>query len=404
MPVRRLGVVVLVAVVAIVGVVAYVMLRNGGEQAPSYETRTVRRGNVRVLISGTGTLEAKKTYPVLVQSSGVVDQLPVKVGDTVRFGRYLFSVAGQPLYVLKGTTPLYRQVTSGDTGKDVTLLQWSLDELGYDTTVDGEFGDDTLESLNGFQTDKGLAETNAVGPETFQAFPLPLRVVDISIEQGQIASKGTVAMTLANPRSLEVAVDINEIDIPKIKLRQKVSISVDALPGKKFWGTVSAISPGLVESASSQSQTGQTQTSSSSQTGVVNYPVTISLVTSNPSLKAGMQVNADIIIKDRKNVLTVPAAALRDRGGRKFVVVAQPGGVARPTPVEVGVASDTTVEIRSGLQEGQEVITGTSSGQQSSETTQGGGMPGFGRPPGSSSQGGGSQSGGGLFRGMGGGR
>lgn len=363
-----------IAGVAVLGVVAaavyYFGFRGTGEQAPAFQTTQVRTGTVREVVSGTGTLEAKKTYPVLVQGQGVVDRLDVSVGDTIKLGRRLFSVGGKAVYATSGGTPLYRQLASGDSGTDVRSLQWSLRRLGYDVTVDGDYGDDTIDGLHEFQDDRGLEEADTAGPDTFQALPLPLRVMDVGIEQGQSVSRGTVAMTLANPKSLEVVIDVNEIDMPKIKLGESVSIKVDALPGRRFTGKVTAVSPGLVASSSSQTQA-DGQSSSSSQTGVVNYPVTISLRQRDSRLKAGMQASADIVIRARKNVLSIPSGAVHDRDGQKYVTVVGRGGVRR-VPVKVGLSSDTAVEIRSGLQEGDIVVVGAAASSSGASDGQGG--------------------------------
>lgn len=377
---RKSQVIAGVVVVAVMGSGAYFGLRGRGEEAPTYQTTQVRTATVREVVSGTGTLEAKKTYPVLVQKQGVVDRLNVKEGDKVAYGRQLFSVAGSPVFAISGRTPLYRQLKSGDSGRDVAIVQYFLERLGYASTVDAEYGSETIDALHEFQDDKGLEEVDTVGPDAFQALPLPLRVMDVAIEQGQSVSPGTVAMTFANPRLLEVVIDVNEIDMPKVKLGQRVAIEVDALPGKRFTGKVLAVSQGLISSTSSQTQSDAQSGSTSSETGVVNYPVTIALASGDSRLKAGMQASADIVTKVRKNVLSVPSGALHERDGGKYVMVLARRRAQR-VPVEVGLNSDTRVEIRSGLEDGQRVIIGpaTSSSVTSSARSPGMGMFGGGR-------------------------
>ncbi len=353
-------------VVVVAAAIWFFVFRGSGSQQPSYQTVQASIGSVKEVVSGSGNLEARKTYSVLLQNQGVVDRLSVKTGDTIKLGQELLRVGGKPLYAILGNSPIYRQLASGNTGDDVRWIQQSLDKLGYDTTIDGGYGSSTINALYDFQDAKGLDETSKVGPDTFQAFPLPLVAMDVAVEQGQSVSVGTVAMTLADPRDLQVVVNVNEIDLPKIKISQAVDITIDALPGKTFAGKVASISPGLVASQSSTSGSGQSQSSgssssSSSQTGVVNYPVTISLTSTDPQLKAGMTANADIVVAAKDNVLTVPAAAIRDRGDRKMVMVLNSQGQITPTQVEVGTSSDSNSEILSGLQEGQNVVVGFAS-------------------------------------------
>jgi len=374
---------VLAVIVVLAGVGAFFLLRGNDGEQQVFQTAQASIGNVKEVVPGTGNVEITQTYPVLLQSQGVIDRILVKKGDTVELGRQLLSVNGKPLYAIKGDSPIYRQITSGDTGDDVKWVQQSLKDMGYSNTVDGDYGSGTISALNDFQDEKGLTEISKVGPDTFQAFPLPLVVMDVAVKQGDSVSLGTVAMTLANPSDLQIVVEVNEIDIPKLKLDQAVDITVDALPGVELAGKVASISPGLVESQSSS--TGQSSSSGSSQSGVVTYPVTIQLTKSDPQLKAGMKVNADIIIAEKTNVLTIPASALRTRGDQKFVMVPGSDGQPRAVPVEVGVKSDSMAEVVSGLNEGQQVVVGTGNlatafGNASSGGRQGGGFGPFGGP------------------------
>ncbi|HZD60671.1 MAG TPA: peptidoglycan-binding protein, partial [Anaerolineae bacterium] len=219
---------VLVVIVVVVGIGGYFLLRGNSSQQPVFQTVQASIGDVKEVISGTGNVEITQTYPVMLQSQGVIDRLLVKTGDTVKLGQQLLSVNGNPLYAIEGNSPLYRQLASGDSGDDVKWLQQSLNKLGYSTTVDSDYGSGTIESLNDFQDDKGLTETTKVGPDTFQTFPLPLVVMDVAVKQGQSASSGTAALTLANPSALQIVVDVNEIDMPKVKLGQTVDVTVDA--------------------------------------------------------------------------------------------------------------------------------------------------------------------------------
>lgn len=374
---------VLVVIVVLVGVGAFFLLRGNSSQQQVFQTAQASVGDVKEVISGTGNVEITQTYPLVLQSQGVIDRILVKEGDAVELGQQLLSVNGSPLYAIKGDSPIYRQIASGNTGDDVKWVQQSLKDMGYSNTVDGDYGSGTISALNDFQDHKGLTETTKVGPDTFQAFPLPLVVMDLAVKQGDSASSGTVAMTLANPSDLQIVVEVNEIDIPKLKLDQAVDITVDALPGVELTGKVASISPGLVESQSSSN--GQSSSLSSSQSGVVTYPVTIQLTKGDPQLKAGMKVNADIIIAEKTNVLTIPASALRTRGDQKFVMVPGSDGQPQVVSVEVGIKSDSVAEIVSGLDEGQQVVVGTGNlasvlGNASSSPRQGSGFGPFGGP------------------------
>ena len=79
-----------------------------------------------------------------------------------------------------------------------------------------------------------------------------------------------------------------------------------------------------------------------------------------------------ITIDSATNVLTVPAAALRGTAGNYSVLVLGATASRPPSPVEVGLVTNTTAEIKSGLTEGQAVVTGVNTPQTATPTTTGG--------------------------------
>jgi hypothetical protein len=80
--------------------------------------------------------------------------------------------------------------------------------------------------------------------------------------------------------------------------------------------------------------------------------------------------------------MTVPAAALRGDTGNYTVLVMGADGTPTAQPVQIGLITNTTAEVTSGLSVGQEVITGVSNPQTTTTTTAGGGFGGggFGGP------------------------
>ena len=92
-----------------------------------------------------------------------------------------------------------------------------------------------------------------------------------------------------------------------------------------------------------------------------------------------MTADVTITIDSATNVLTVPAAALRGSTGNYSVLVLGADGTPTAQPVEVGLITNTTAEIKSGLTDGQQVVTGVNTAQTGSPTTVTGG---FGVPGG----------------------
>ena len=191
-------------------------------------------------------------------------------------------------------------------------------------------------------------------------------------------------------RTFDMSID--ELDIGKISVGQAVQVVADAYENQRFTGIVDKIS---VEGTSSQ--------------GVTSYPVTV-LITDEKRdmLTPGMNVTGDIIIESVQNVLRVPVSAV-NRGNLVIAKTSQPevsGEGAenmkkrltipegfKAVRVETGISSDNFIEIKSGLDDGDEVVIPDAT---QGSTNMFGGMPGMGGFRGSM--------GGGMSGGMGGAR
>ncbi|MFC8592164.1 peptidoglycan-binding protein [Streptomyces atroolivaceus] len=116
-----------------------------------------------VILRGTVTAgQSVEVTPVLAETgdSGtrtVVTKLPVGAGDRVSEGQVVLEVSGRPVFVMKGTLPVYRDLKPGSVGNDVRQLQKALASLGHHTGRDapGTFGAGTKTALSAFYRDIG---------------------------------------------------------------------------------------------------------------------------------------------------------------------------------------------------------------------------------------------------------
>lgn len=172
------------------------------------------------------------------------------------------------------------------------------------------------------------------------------------VQKGESVSSGTTLGTIITARQMGT-ISLNEVDIAKIQLGQKTTLTFDAIPDLTITGKVTQI-----DSIGTVSQ------------GVVNYNVQITFDTNDARVKPGMTVNAAIIMNVQQDVLTVPNSAIKNQGGTTYVEMfstplpAQLSGVqgspsaTPPTQqvVVIGASDDTNTEIVSGLKEGDEVV------------------------------------------------
>ncbi|MFC1955615.1 efflux RND transporter periplasmic adaptor subunit [Chloroflexota bacterium] len=147
--------------------------------------------------------------------------------------------------------------------------------------------------------------------------------------EGDTILTTTTIIHLIDPTSLELIVEIDEIDIPGVEVGQEAIIEIDALPDTLFQGTVAAVYP-----------------MPNSVGGVVLYDAKLNLPAGESSgIKIGMSADADIIINERTNILLVPDRAIkRDSQGHQVVkVVVDEQTEERPVVIGISDSFDTEI-------------------------------------------------------------
>jgi len=175
--------------------------------------------------------------------------------------------------------------------------------------------------------------------------PFDGTVVDIGVKQNDQLSafdySSKTAVYLVDTRTVKMDGVVDEVDIYKVKVGQDALITVDALPGVELKGKVTFISP-----------------FGNQTTGVVEFPVTISLEPAETDLKGGLTATGDIIIGEHKNILLVPNRAIKGSSGSYWVDVVTDTEkmTTEQRTVTLGAQNEQFTEIISGLSEGEKVI------------------------------------------------
>lgn len=151
----------------------------------------------------------------------------------------------------------------------------------------------------------------------------------------------TAIAEIADLSNLEVHVNVDEIDVGKIKVGQKTTISVDAFPDKTFKGVVKEIA---------------LMTFSRREIGIT-YRVKVHIENPEKILKLGMTANVDFVIKSKQQVLSVPKSAILAQGGKQFVFTIKDQKLERKEII-TGIEGEEFMEVTSGLQPGDKVVVG----------------------------------------------
>lgn len=170
------------------------------------------------------------------------------------------------------------------------------------------------------------------------------KVTEVCVDEGTYTEENTVILKVADFDKLIVSASIEEYDAPLLELGQKVVMTSDGLEGKEYTGTIIRIN----DSAEA------TSTNMGTETAV---PVEISVDNPDGVLKPGYNLDLEITILDKEDVLTVSSSAVQtDAKTNTKYVYAVEGGVIKKKTVTTGEESDTVLEILTGLNEGDEVL------------------------------------------------
>lgn len=394
----------IVLIIVVLGGVVFALFKVFKPQTSQtqYQTVPAEKGNIIATVSASGQVSYANSAEVTTQVFGTVTKLYVKNGDTVTAGQRMADLAldqdSQQTYLqalssyqnaknsLENARITRVTLKAGVTTAANNFLKQALNKgLDEDNATylqlkaDKEAAEAKFANQDNVITQAQTALSNAgislrqVSPTIYA--PIAGTVSGLTIQPGSVISEQSSSnanqiksqkianiTTAANP---VVDIDMTEIDIPKIKVGQKATITFDALPGKTFTGVVTSI-----------------DTTGAVSSGVTTFPVILTLDTAALEIYVNMSATANIITDIKNDVIIVPTAAVQNQNNQDYVRVLKDGAV-QDVPVEVGIASDTEIEIISGVSQGDQVITAVSNGS-ASKTTSGSASPfGILRPSGS---------------------
>ncbi|MCF7550237.1 efflux RND transporter periplasmic adaptor subunit [Pseudonocardia sp. WMMC193] len=197
----------------------------------------------------------------------------------------------------------------------------------------------TVSAINGAVGDflSAAGGASALAPGSDARIP---EAVGTATAGGAAASPAASAfITLNDLQTYQLVVPFEESDAARVTANQPVDVSVDAVPDLTLPGTVVAVAP-----------------TADQISGVVSYYATVVLNQTDPALKDGQTAQADVRTDTRENVLRVPASAVRQEGGKSVVSVPGPDGTPVTREFTPGLVGDRYTEVRSGLDEGQQVL------------------------------------------------
>ena len=237
-----------------------------------------------------------------------------------------------------GTVTAINVQEGGAVNKDDIVLQISGEDLteaiqsAAETLRSAELNMDNLqEAMNNYTVTSPISGT----------------IIEKNAKAGDALTAGADLCTIYDLSYLEMVINVDELQISSLSVGQKVQITADAVQDKNYVGTVTRVSM-----------------KGASNGGTTTYPVTIR-IDETDGLRPGMNANAEIVVAEAANALTVPNAAIV-RGGYVLVTQDSPSASKADTTMEApegfvyvavktGVSDDDYTQIVSGIQEGDTI-------------------------------------------------
>ena len=390
-----------------------ILLSKREKPIPVTTEKAVRK-TILQTVSATGKVQPETEVKISPEVAGEIIELPVADGMGIRKGDLLVKIKPDSYKALleqqeaaisaAKATNLQQKATMLKTEQDlkraedmyakktISIQEYNNAQAASDVaknTFESSLHEIERAQAGSSQARDQLSKTTVYSPINGTVTILNSKLGERIVATGQFA--GTEVMRVADLSRMQAVIDVNENDVPNVKIGDKANVKIDAYGDRKFRGTVAQIG-----------NTGKT-TGSGTQEEVTNFEVKINLEREDVLLRPGLSCTADIETNMVKDAVGVPMQAVtirtgdsnlspeeiekkklksaaRDKGDNNAdyvnerqekaaqreereklakVVFLKRGGKAQSVKVTTGISDDTYMEIKTGVQPGDEVISGS---------------------------------------------
>ncbi len=342
----------------------------GDEEKVAYITDSVRRQDIEKVVNATGEVRAGNLVTVGAQVSGKIEKLYVDVGQEIKKGDLIAEIDSttqqNEVDINKSKLNSYQaQLKAAQTSLKVAEKQYkrmqSLKKSNAASSEDLENAEDAFETAKAKVTELessvketeislSTAETN-LGYTKITA-PLDGTIVSVPVKEGQTINAAMDTPTIvqvADLSKMEILIEISEGDIGNIKPGVKVTYSILADLGKVYETTLKSVDPGLTLLTDGE------YTEVVDDGEAIYYYGRLSVPNNDGKLRIGMTTQNVIYVERAENVLTVPVTAVKTNANGKYVEVLTKNGVVQKS-IETGVSDGLNMEVKTGVEEGDEII------------------------------------------------
>ncbi|HEV2280375.1 MAG TPA: efflux RND transporter periplasmic adaptor subunit [Acidobacteriaceae bacterium] len=382
-----------IVVVLIVAGVAVAVVRGNDPKIPAARLAKVTRGDIAKSVVATGPIQPITKVEVKSKASGIVERLYVDINQMVHKGQVLAqldqqeilaqvaaqraqlaaaeanvttakaNIAQDKVNAAAPDLPMYQETYQRNLKMlhDGIVSQQTLDNAERDYLAAKNKRDSSVAQIgvdeaklqqaeaqvqqskaNLEQLNEQLSYTTLVSPIDGMVLSRDVEVGDAVSSILVLGSTATLVMTIGDIHQVYVDGKVDEADIGNVYLGQQARIHVESFPSKLFYGKVTKIAPLGVE-----------------KDNVTTFEVRVSIDNPGGELKANMTANAEIVVTEHHNALSVPEQAMTwDNDKNAFVFVPDPKSKdgQKKIPVTAGISNGSRTEILGGLKEGDTAV------------------------------------------------
>lgn len=367
-----IGVVVLLAIAGIVTA----SIQSKSKEGTPVTFAKVERTDLTSKVTANGRIDAKRKVDLSANVMGQIVNLAVREGDVVEKGAFLLQIDQKQLAAsAEGAAASMRALFSDRDAARATLAEAQqnherarsnfaeriIPQAELDRTrsaLDSARANVSSIEQRIQQARANVAAARDTLSKTTMTAPMAGVITALPVEEGEVAvigtmnNPGTKLLTIADMSVVEAVMEVDETDVPSVKVGQQATVTIDAYPNKTFNGIVTEVGSSPMISATAAQE-------------AVNFEVKIQLENPPAGVRPGFSASADIITGTRNKSLAIPIQALvvreKKEGGKskdEEGVYVHKAGKAEFAAITTGLAGDTNIEVVRGLTEGQEIVTG----------------------------------------------
>ena len=347
----------LLALAALLFIGTFVFLyKKSRPKEIKYQELEVALADIRRTTVVTGKIQPRDEVNIKPQINGIISELYKEAGQEVAANEVIAKLKVIP--DMNSLSSAQSRVRLADINLKQAQTNYDREKALYDQKlVSADEYEKVLQALNQAKEERaaakdalevirdGVSTSNKTGSSTLVRSTISGLILDIpvkvgnSVIQANTLNEGTTVATVANMNDLIFDGNIDETEVGSLSEGMPVIITIGALQDYSFDATLEYIAPKAVEN-----------------NGTNQFEIKAAVtVPSDQTIRSGYSANAEIVLQEVAQVLSVPESALEFVGDSTFVYVRGEGSDYVQTPVKTGLSDGINIEIKEGLSLGQKV-------------------------------------------------